>query len=113
VEVEKVKGEIMNEIVYKGVQSFNGKDIKVLEGGFGESCRVMTANEIAGVHEKETKEINQSIKRLIEKGRIKQGVHFIDLKSVTNSDPLLTKLYESDVKELVAQMYGLKDTTVI
>ena len=74
----------MNELKIIDKQEFMGREIQVLEGGFGENQRIITAKEVANIHEVELKTINQSIKRLIDKNRIKVGVHYIDLLSNEN-----------------------------
>jgi len=71
-----------------GKQEFMGKEIPIIEGGFGENCRCVLAQTVSEIHDSSLREINQSIKRLIDKNRIREGVHYVDLKSVTNSDPL-------------------------
>ena len=73
-----------NEIKVIGKQEFMGREIPVIIGGFGGDNKVITAKEVANIHEVELKTINQSIKRLIDKNRIKVGVHYIDLLSNEN-----------------------------
>lgn len=80
-----------NELKLNGTQKFMGIDIPVIEGGFGEKCRVVSAKTIAEIHETRLKEINQSINRLIKKGRFTENIDYIDLFSneifkVTASD---------------------------
>ena len=65
-------------LIVEGKQEFMGKEIPIIIGGFGENNRIITAREIANIHNTELKEINQSIKRLIEKKRIKENVHYIE-----------------------------------
>lgn len=78
----------MNKIIYKGVKEFNGKEIKVLEGGFGENKRILTEKQIANVHNMEIKEVRKSIKRLVLNNRMKEDVDFIDIKPQINSLPM-------------------------
>lgn len=100
----------MNEIRITGTKKFNSKDIKILEGGFGENCKVVLARDIANIHNMDLKDINRNIKRLIEKGRIKNEVHFIDLKeSVTNSHPLLDKLFDQEFIRKSANIFILSE----
>jgi phage antirepressor YoqD-like protein len=68
-----------NELKVVGKQMFMGIEIPVIEGGFGNDKRVTTVPMITSTHGLEAKVINQSIKRLIEKGRIKENVDYIDL----------------------------------
>ena len=69
----------MNEIKVVGKQKFMDKEITQLEGGFGENQRIISAKEVANIHSVELKVINQSIKRLIEKQRIKENIDYIDM----------------------------------
>lgn len=39
-----------NEIKIKGTQNFMGKEIPVIEGGFGEKCKCVAINTIADIH---------------------------------------------------------------
>lgn len=38
---------VKNELKINGTQNFMGVDIPVVEGGFGENCRVVTAKTMA------------------------------------------------------------------
>ena len=76
--------DMKNEIKVIGKQEFMGREIPVIIGGFGGDNKIITAKEVANIHEVELKTINQSIKRLIDKNRIKVGVHYIDLLSNEN-----------------------------
>ena len=51
----------MKELMVKGTQTFLGKEIKVIEGGFGENQRVVLAETVAEIHGVETKYINKLI----------------------------------------------------
>ena len=41
----------MNEIKIIGTQDFMGKQIKVMEGGFGQNKRIISAKEVANIHD--------------------------------------------------------------
>ena len=71
----------MNDIKVNGTQIFMGIEIPVIEGGFGENCRFVSAKTISQIHNTNLKEINQSINRLIKKNRIKESVEYIDMFS--------------------------------
>ena len=75
----------MNEIRVVGTQEFMGKQINVLEGGFGENQRIITAKEVAEIHNMRLADLNASIKRLIDKSRLKEGIDYLDLLSETVS----------------------------
>ena len=81
----------MNELKVNGTQKFMGFDIPVIEGGFGENCKVVTAKTVSEIHKFQLKEINQSINRLIKKERMVENIDYINLFSsesfkVTASD---------------------------
>ena len=69
----------MNEIKVLGKQEFMGREIQVLEGGFGENQRIITAKEVANIHNTELREINQSLNRMLERGRLQENIDYIDL----------------------------------
>lgn len=81
----------MNEIKINGTQKFMGIDIPIVEGGFGENCRIVSAKSISEIHKTPIKEINQSINRLIKRGRFVENIDYINMFSneqfkVTASD---------------------------
>ena len=68
-----------------------GIEIPVIEGGFGENCKCVTFKIISEIHHTPSKEINQSINRLIKKNRLIENIDYIDMFSnnslkVTASD---------------------------
>ena len=78
----------MNELKVTGKQSFMGIDIPIIEGGFGEDKRIVTAKTVAEIHNIEIKEVTKSINRLLEKKRLKENVDYIDVVSQVNSLPM-------------------------
>lgn len=85
-------GDIMNNILVKGTQNFLGHEIPIIEGGFGESQKVMLVKTIAEIHETELRIINQTIQRHIDEFEI--GIDLLDLKnSITFCDSLLNGIY--------------------
>ncbi len=54
------------EIEITGVQEFLGKEIPVIEGGFGEGQKVILAKDLAELHEVEVKYINKLINNNID-----------------------------------------------
>lgn len=75
----------MNDIKVNGTQIFMGIEIPVIEGGFGENCRVVSAKTISQIHDMRLSDVNASINRLIRKKRIKDNVDFVNLLSETVS----------------------------
>ncbi|WP_348920149.1 ORF6N domain-containing protein [Enterococcus rotai] len=72
----------MNEIKATGKQHIGSLEFISIEGGFGEGKKAMTVNDIADIHRREVKVINQAIN--MNRKRFKDGVDIIDLKSVVN-----------------------------
>ncbi len=86
----------MNNLVanlnVRGTQDFLGKEIPVIEGGFGEGQKVMLAKTIAEVHETRLLDINAKINEHIDEFEI--GIDLLDLKnSNENLVPLLEGIY--------------------
>ena len=69
----------MNELKVKGTQDFMGKEIPVVEGGFGEGQKVILAKTIAKIHEVELKEINRLINNNIDE--FEEKIDILDLKN--------------------------------
>ena len=67
------------ELIVKGKQEFLGKEIPVIEGGFGEGQKVILTKTIAEIHEMVIKEINKLIKHNIEEFEF--GIDILDLKT--------------------------------
>ncbi|MDT2438051.1 ORF6N domain-containing protein [Enterococcus avium] len=75
----------MNQLRVTGTQRIGNYQFIAIEGGFGEGKKAMTVKDIAGIHGRPVKAINQAIERQIK--RFIDGVDIIDLKSkVTQSD---------------------------
>lgn len=72
----------MNQLHVTGKQKIGNFEFVGIEGGFGEDKKAMTVNDIAAIHEREVKVINQAINMNIH--RFIDGVDIIDLKSVVN-----------------------------
>ena len=51
----------MNNLVIRGTQTIGGKEVRVIEGGFGEGQKCMLASDIAEQHEVEQKYLNRLI----------------------------------------------------
>ena len=57
---------LVASIDVKGKQEFMGKEIPVVEGGFGEGQKVVLAKTIAEIHGMELREVNQLINNNID-----------------------------------------------
>lgn len=67
-----------------GLVNVKGMKFHDIEGGFGEGKKAMLVKEIANIHGRELKVINQSIN--MNRTRFKNGVDILDLKSVNGID---------------------------
>ena len=67
----------MNELKISGTQIFMGINIPIIEGGFGENCKVITTKTISEIHGVEIKRINELINNNIK--RFKENIDIIDL----------------------------------
>lgn len=79
----------MSNIQVKGTQEFMGKEILVVEGGFGEGQKVVLAKTIAEIHGTRLLDINAKINEHLDEFEV--GVDLIDLK---NSNENLVSLLD-------------------
>lgn len=76
-----------NELKLNGTQKFMGIDIPIVEGGFGDSCKVILTKTIAEIHEMKVKEVNKLINSNIDEFEF--GVDILDLKTGDYKEPVL------------------------
>ncbi|MBY6916029.1 ORF6C domain-containing protein [Clostridium botulinum] len=69
----------MNNLMIKGLITVEGMTFHDIEGGFGESKKAMLAKEIAEIHRREVKKVNELINN--NRKRFKDNVDIIDLKT--------------------------------
>lgn len=70
----------MNELKVLGKEKVGRYEFTGIEGGFGEGKKAMLVKDIATIHGKEVRQINQAIERQL--SRFKKGIDIIDLKDV-------------------------------
>jgi hypothetical protein len=73
----------MKELMVKGTQTFLGKEIKVIEGGFGENQRVVLAKTVAEIHDSKLIHVNELINKNINRFNTND---ILDLKVIGGSD---------------------------
>lgn len=73
------------ELKITGSKEFMGIQIPIVEGGFGEGKRIVTAKTISEIHRSRLADVNATIKRMIDKSRLKETVDYIDCLSETVS----------------------------
>ena len=78
------------EIEITGVQEFLGKEIPVIEGGFGEGEKVVLAKTIAEIHEVDLKRINELINKNLDE--FEEGIDILNLKDGGDFEVVATDL---------------------
>lgn len=73
----------MNGLKVNGTQEFMGKVIPVIEGGFGEDCRVVTDKMVAEIHGVKTFHVRELIVKNL--NQFRENIDFIDLKIVIDA----------------------------
>ncbi|MEO3216685.1 ORF6N domain-containing protein [Romboutsia sp. 1001216sp1] len=68
----------INEIQVLGTQEFMGKQVPVIEGGFGIGQKVVLAKTVAEIHEQRLDKVNELINNNIDE--FEEGIDFLDLK---------------------------------
>jgi len=94
----------MNSLItIKGMAQVGGMKFSNIEGGFGPGKKVMLAKDIAEIHGKELRIINQAIN--MNRKRFKDGLHIIDLKGTGYEINLidLKIITQKSVKELTQE----------
>ena len=75
----------MNDLIkVNGLKQIDGMKFHDIEGGFGEGKKAMLVKEIAEIHRKELKVINQAIN--MNRNRFTTNIDIVDLKSVNQID---------------------------
>lgn len=97
----------MNEISVKGTQKFMGKEIPVIEGGFGEGKRCLTDKTIAEIHNMQPKNVRARINDNIK--RFKEGVDVIDLKRAYDTSTLIKMGYAKQSITQAEHIYLLSE----
>lgn len=68
----------MNNLIVNGMKNIDGMKFHDIEGGFGEKKKLILAKEVASIHGRELKVINQAIN--MNRNRFKDSIDIIDLK---------------------------------
>lgn len=97
----------MMELQVKGTQSFMGKEIPVVEGGFGEGKRCLTDKTIGEIHNQLPGEIRRRINDNIK--RFKKDIDFIDLKGVAETHTLINLGYSKQSITQAKNIYLLSE----
>lgn len=76
-----------NEIQVLGMQEFMGKQVPVIEGGFGIWQKVVLAKTVAEIHDMKVKEVNKLINNNLDEFEF--GIDILDLKTGDYKEPVL------------------------
>lgn len=106
----------MNKLMVNGTKNIEGKEVKVIEGGFGKNQKCILASDVATMHEVETKYINKVINNNKERFNENDLVDFLgsfqELRDFAKENGLITSnrteniylLSERGYTKLVAMM---------
>lgn len=97
----------MSELLIKGTQKFMGKEIPVIEGGFGEGKRCLTDKTVAEIHGMITFNIRARISSNIK--RFKEGIDIIDLKRICEINTLINLGYSKQSIKQAEHLYLLSE----
>ena len=73
-------------LIVKGSKDILGREIKIIEGGFGEGKKALTDKMIAEIHDMKTIHVRELIVNNIK--RFKEDIDFINLKGIVDTDTL-------------------------
>ena len=73
----------MKELMVKGTQTFLGKEIPVIEGGFGEDQKVILVKTVAEIHDSKLIHVNELINKNINRFNTND---ILDLKVIGGND---------------------------
>ena len=94
-----------------GKKEILNNEVLVVEGGFGEGKKILFDVQIAEIHQVKTIHIRETINKMINRGRMSEGIDFIDLKQridmVDTFD--LTELYAKQSITQAKNIYILSE----
>ena len=95
-------------MIILGQTNIQDKEVKILEGGFGEGQKCIVDKQIADIHSMQTKHVRELINKNIK--RFKEGIDYIDLKQgVEYIDPLLELGYNKSAITQAKNIYVLSE----
>ena len=99
----------MMDLRVVGKSEFMGKELKIIEGGFGENCRVMTTKQIAEIHNMENFNVVKLINNNIDEFEV--GVDINEIKAIlTNDSQIAENLnYSKDAINASKNIYILSE----
>nr|DAL73397.1 MAG TPA: antirepressor protein [Caudoviricetes sp.] len=98
---------LVASIDVKGTQEFMGKEIPVVEGGFGEGKRCLTDKTIAEIHSMRDGDVRRRVTDHIK--RFKEGIDYIDLQRVHDTQTLIGLGYSKQSITQAKNIYLLSE----
>ena len=92
-----------------GKSEFMGKELPIIEGGFGDNLRVMTTKQVAKIHNMENGKINELINNNIDE--FECGIDLLEIKAILTEDSQLSELmeYSKDAVNASKNIYILSE----
>ena len=97
----------ISEINVVGHQNFIGREIPIIEGGFGEGKRCLTDKAIAEIHNMKPYHVREIIKNNI--NRFKESIDYIDMKRIGMNDTLINLDYAKQSITQAEHIYLLSE----
>lgn len=97
----------ITEINVIGHQKFIGREIPIIEGGFGEGKRCLTDKAIAEIHNMKPYHVREIIKNNI--NRFKESIDYIDMKRIGMNDTLINLDYAKQSITQAEHIYLLSE----
>ena len=90
-----------------GITEICGVKVKVLEGGFGEGKRILTAHQIAEIHNTETKYVNELINNNADE--FEDGVDVLNLLKVGTTHLEISNTFGVNLPPVTKNFYVLSE----
>ncbi|MGU8769046.1 ORF6N domain-containing protein [Clostridium perfringens] len=98
----------MNNLIVNGMKNIDGMKFHDIEGGFGEGKKLILVKEVASIHGKELKVINQAIN--MNRNRFKDNIDIIDLKGTEFEVNLIDHgIYTQNAINRSSNIYSLSE----
>lgn len=94
-----------------GKKEILNNEVLIVEGGFGEGKKILLDTQIAEIHNSQTKHVREAINKLIARGRLSQGVDFIDIKIVVEQidNNIISNFYSKMEFSKAKNIYALSE----
>lgn len=97
----------MGNLEILGIQEFMGKEIPIIEGGFGKGQRCLTDKTIAEIHNQPVFKIRERINDNIK--RFKKEIDYLDIQRILDTDTLISLGYAKQSITQAEHIYLLSE----